>query len=126
MEINGSLTAIKAAIHKPVVIMEDFNYPSINWETLETDTLGKEFLDFVNDCYLIQHVNTPTRDSNVLICFFSSEDGMVKNVHVKEHLGNRHHNIITWDISLDLTRRNISKFVRIYNKADMINEQNVT
>ena len=82
LEINELFAAIKAATQKPVVIMGDFNYPSGNWETLETDTLGKEFLDFVNDCYLIQHINTPTRDSSVLDLVFSSEDGMVENLHV--------------------------------------------
>ena len=70
LEINELFAAIKAATHKPVVIMGDFNYPSVNWETLETDTLGEEFLDLVIDCYLIQHVNTPTRDSSVLDLFF--------------------------------------------------------
>ena len=31
-------------------------------------------------------------------------------------LGNSDHNI--WDISIDLTRRNVLKFVHNYNKAD--------
>ena len=104
--------------------MRDFNYPSVNCETLETDTLGEECLDLVNDCYLIQHVNTPTRDSSVLDLVFSSEDGMVENLHVKEHLGNSDNNIITWNILLDSTSRNVSKSVHNYNKADynIINE----
>ena len=76
LEINELFAAIKAATYKPVVIMGDFNYPSVNWETLESNTLGEEFIDLVNDCYLIQHVNTPTRDSSVLDLVFSSEDGM--------------------------------------------------
>ena len=75
--------------------MGDFNYPSVNWETLEADTVGEELLDLVNDCYLIQHVNIPTRDLNVLDLVFSSEDGMVENLHVKEHVGNSDHNIST-------------------------------
>ena len=82
------------------------------------DTLCEEFLDLVNDCYLAQHVNTPTRDSSVLDLVFSSENGMVENLHVKKHLGNSDHNIITWDISFDSTRTNVSKFVHNYNKAD--------
>ena len=91
---------------------------------LEADTLGEEFLDLVNDCYLTQHVNTPTRDSSVLDLVFSSEDGMVENLHVKEHLGNSDHNIITWNISLDSTRRNVFESMHNYNKADydIINE----
>ena len=124
LEINELFVSIKAATHKPVVIIADFNYPSVNWEALETDTLGKEFLDLVNDCYLIQHLNTPTRDSSVLDLVFSSEDGMVENLHVKEHLGKSDHNKITWNISLDSKRRNVSKSVHNNNKADydIINE----
>ena len=54
----------------------------------------------------------------------SSEDGMLENLHVKERFGNSYHNIITWNISLDSTRRSVSKFVHNYNKAnyDIINE----
>ena len=85
----------------------DFNYPSVTWETLETDTQDEEFLDLVNDCYLIQHLNAPTRDSSVLDLVFSSENGMLEVLLVKEHLGNSDHNIITLDISLDSTRRNV-------------------
>ena len=48
---------------------------------------------------------------------------MVENLHVKEHLGNSDHNIITWDISLDSARRNVSKFVHNYNKADYITNE---
>ena len=125
LEINELFAAIKAATNKPVVIMGDLNYPSVNWETLDTDTLDEDYLDLVNDCNLIQHV----KHSNMrLECtgfvFFSSEDGMVENLHVKEHLGNSDHNIITWNISLDSTRRNVSTSVHNYNKADyyIINE----
>ena len=122
LEIIELFAAIKAATHKPVVIMGDFNYPSVNCEMLEADTLGEEFLYLVNDCYLTKHVNTPIRDSSVLDLVFSSKDGMVENLHVKEHLGNSDHN--TWNISLDSTRRNNLKSVHIYNKADydIINE----
>ena len=91
-------------------------FPSVNWGTLETDTIGEECLDLAND-YLTQHVNTPKRDSSVLNLVLSSEDGMVENVYVNQHLGNSYHNIITWDISLDSTRINVSKFLHAYNKA---------
>ena len=49
---------------------------------------------------------------------------MVENLNVKEHLGNSDHNIITWNIQLDSTRRNVPKSVHNYNKADydIINE----
>ena len=72
--------------------------------------------------------NTTCEHSNTrLECtgfYFSSDDGMVENLHVKEHLRNSDHNLITWNISLDSTRRNVPKSEHNYNKADydIINE----
>ena len=34
----------------------DFNYPDINWNTLQTNKNGQKFLNMVMDCYLEQHV----------------------------------------------------------------------
>jgi len=46
------------------IIMGDFNYGEINWETREATAEGGEFLEMVQDCFLTQHVMKPTRDSN--------------------------------------------------------------
>jgi len=43
--------------NRSVLIMGDFNYPSINWTTLKSDNNGYKFLKLVlEDCYLDQHV----------------------------------------------------------------------
>jgi hypothetical protein len=48
--------------------------------------------------FLIQHVQASTRENNVLDLVLSSNEGMVNNLEVKEHLGNIDHNTICWDL----------------------------
>ena len=62
-----------------VLIMRDFNFPGINWVTLEADVTGSKFLDFTQDCFLIQHVLKPTRYDNILDLVLSSEENMVED-----------------------------------------------
>ena len=49
-----------------VLIMGDFNYPDIDWDTNTSSRHGKRFLDTINDNFLIQNVNIPTRGDNIL------------------------------------------------------------
>jgi hypothetical protein len=44
------------------------------------------------DSFLLQHVQEPTRENNVLDLVLSSTEGVVDNLEVKEHLGNSDHN----------------------------------
>ena len=83
-----------------VLIMGDFNFPGINWVTLEADVTGSKFLDLTQDYFLIQHVLKPTRYDNILDLVLSSKENMVEELLVLEHLANSDHNIITWENNL--------------------------
>ena len=66
-EVEKMIEQIKGASKFQAVILGDFNYPGINWETGEAKSLAdKQFFEMINDCFLIQHVRTPTRGENVL------------------------------------------------------------
>ena len=52
--------------------------------------------ELTQDCFLIQHVLKPTRYDNILDLVLSSEENMVEDLLVLEHLANSDHNIITW------------------------------
>ena len=95
-EVLDLHSVIRKASHGHVLNMGDFNYPSINWNILDSDLAGGSFFDLVQNCFLVQHVLTPTRGNNILYLVFSSEDGMVTNICVQEHLANSDHNIITF------------------------------
>ena len=48
-----------------VLIAGDFNFPNIDWQNgTSSDHLGEIFLEAINNAYLVQHVNKPTRIKN--------------------------------------------------------------
>ena len=95
-EVNELMDVIKKASNNMALIIGDFNFPGINWVTLEADVTDRKFLDLTQDCFLIQHVFKPTRYDNILDLVLSSEEDMVEDLFVLEHLANSDHNIITW------------------------------
>ena len=49
------------------MICVDFNFDEIKWEINEVFAQGqtaaaRKFMDYVNDCFLYQHVNEPTHN----------------------------------------------------------------
>jgi hypothetical protein len=73
-EVEELFKVIEKAADDKVLIMGDFNFPGINWDTLESGTNAIEFKDQVMDNYLIQHVHEPTRESNILDLVLTSSD----------------------------------------------------
>jgi len=80
------------------VILGDNNFPGINWMTLGSDSHGQDFLDLVQDCFLSQHVVSPTRGSNILDLVLLSEENMIEDLVVKEQLANSDHNIVNFKL----------------------------
>ena len=73
--------------------MGDFNYPGIDWESLEADSNGAIFLDLLQNNFWCQHVSSPTRHDNILDLVITSEESMVTDLQVMEHFSNSDHNI---------------------------------
>ena len=88
------IRAISIASKHQAVIKGDFNYPEINWEMLEANSMSQGFLDLTQDCFLIQHVSVPTRNNNILDLVMTTEANMVENTQVIEHFCNSDHNIV--------------------------------
>jgi hypothetical protein len=51
-ELKELFKAIECASQSNVLIMGDFNYPNINWETLDCDSTSANFRDLLLDSYL--------------------------------------------------------------------------
>ena len=95
-EVNNMLSMLRSISGKRVLVMGDFNYPKINWNTFESDSSGEAFLDVILDNFWIQHVTSPTREQNILDLVITSEESMVENLSVDEHLSNSDHNIVNF------------------------------
>ena len=95
---------------KHIVYMGDFNYPNINWERLSARGKDYDFLKMTQENFVIQHVDFPTRDSNVLDLIFSSEKNMVENVEVIGKLGCSDHDSLAFNINTYIERsKNFNK-----------------
>ena len=90
-EINNKLS----------IIMGDLN-AALNWDSMISTsfTEGNRLLDFVNNEFLHQWVDKPTRGNNILDIVLSTEDNLVSNLNIGEKLGNSDHNIIRFQINI--------------------------
>ncbi len=78
--------------------MGDFNYPNINFESPSARGEDFDFLKMTQDSFLIQHVDFPTRDNNILDLVFSTEKNMVESVDVIGKLGSSDHDSLEFKI----------------------------
>ena len=90
------LNEVNDAKYSHVLIMGDFNFEKINWNTWSTSSpethIDFKFIEKVRDCYLYQHVNKPTRaridhEPHVLDLLLSNEDGMISDIEYCSPLG---------------------------------------
>ena len=80
--------------------MGDYNYPDINWDTLQaTSSISSRFLNVVNDNFLTQHIDRATRESSILDLLFSSIPEMIEDIEISSPVANSDHNIITWKLT---------------------------
>jgi hypothetical protein len=59
-ELEALYAAIRKASTRQVMIMGDFNFPGINWETNHCDAASEQFRNLIMANFLHQHVKTPT------------------------------------------------------------------
>ena len=86
-EIN-LFNTMKEMAKRPSIIMGDFNFPDIIWSSMEAGSRGEDFIDLIQDSFLFQHVNVPTRSDSILDLVFSSELDMVKDLNVQCPIAN--------------------------------------
>ena len=124
-EVKEILTMLSSLSGKHVIIMGDFNYPKINWNTFESDSAGGLFLEVILDNFWSQHVFSPTREDNVLDLVISSEESMVENISVDEHLGNSDHNIVNFNLVIVTEKKLVSKLDMIIIEQTMASYWNL-
>ena len=74
----------------------DFNYLSINWDSMSSTKESIDFRDVCLDKFLSQVVTKPTRDTNILDIVLTNNDNMVTGVKTIAPLGNSDHNIVVF------------------------------
>ena len=81
-----------------VVIMGDFNFPEIGWDSSSNTLHEHPFITCLNDNFLEQLVDKPTRGENILDLVLCSDISFVQNLTVGEPFGTSDHQIIRFDL----------------------------
>ena len=103
----------------PVLIMGDFNFPGVSWAQLKADDAGgQKFVNVVMDCFLEQHVLTPTRKDNILDLVLTNEIQVRDEVKVTAPVGNSDHNVLSWEIECSIHKLNYNRTKLCFNRAD--------
>ena len=99
-KINKSLIHANNIGFSHVLIMGDFNHPSINWydstSPPDVDHPSTRILEAVRDSFMSQHVTEPTHyrgncTPNTLDLIDTNEEGMVENIKYMAPVGKSHH-----------------------------------
>ena len=95
--------------YQHILLMGDFNYPEINWESHHANASDIHpailFLEVVNDCYLSQHIQEPTRyrqnqTSNCLDLVFTDNENSIDKLTYEDPLGASDHIVIRFKYAL--------------------------
>ena len=78
--------------YEEIVIVGDFNCPSIDCKLLTANKSNEKILNIVNDMYSTQHVTEATRKDNILDLVLTSQPHIVENVSIEAPFSD--HNIV--------------------------------
>ena len=93
---------IRTIIHsKDAVIMGDFNCPNIDWNSMAGDPEGTRLVDLIDDEFLSQAVNQPTRENNVLDLVLATDPDLIDDCEVGEKLNGCDHHLIRFKINTE-------------------------
>jgi len=70
------------------------------------------------DCYLDQHVHSPTRGNNILDLVLTSELEPKGEVIVMAPVDNSDHNVLVWEMNCNINVSLSNRIKLLYNQAD--------
>ena len=106
-----------------IVLCGDFNLPHINWSTVTPDLSSPAanlLCSIVNDNFLTQVVNFPTRQDNVLDLVLVNHTSIISCVHPVDSLPATDHEAIYFELNaVPQTRQKHVRYLYNYHKADI-------
>ena len=131
--MNNLVKSTRDMGYSHILLLGDFNHPDIIWYnggTLnKTNKTANDFLDAVNDAYLYQHVEFPTRyceneTSNTLDLVLTNEESMVEDPKADTPLGSSDHVVITFRLMCYADLQTHTRTRYLYEKANFSDFKN--
>ena len=114
-----------------LLICGDFNYANIDWTNNvghSSDSYAQQVIDELNDLFLYQHVNEPTRyrqnqTPSTLDLVITNEEHMINEILYQPGLGLRDHVCLNFNYScyVEKCNRSIPRFNLYYANFDQLN-----
>lgn len=110
--------------YKKLLIMGDFNYPSIDWGLLSTRNRTEcLFLNTIQDNYMFQQVNEPTRwrvgnKPNILDLVLTNEESVIPNIEYSSPLGKSDHCVLLFEYECFVKINKVTKIRKCFDKGD--------
>ena len=104
--------------NKELILIGDFNYPTVNWETHTADHEGERIINYIEDNFYIQKVTQPTRGDNILDLVMCSDDDLISTVEVGDRFSTSDHNIIRFEINTKLCKNINEEMIPDYKKTN--------
>ena len=103
-----------------IIIIGDFNLPKIYYNLhLAYNPTAQMLLDFMDDNFLTQLVDKPTRDKKLLHLILVSGPNLVDKNEVKSALGNSDHSTVHFKAAISIAKPiHNNKLVPNYKKAN--------
>ena len=85
-----------------IVFLGDFNFPNIDW-VLRSSSVGIEnkFIELLDNHFINQHVNKPTRFNNILDLVLSNHLVNITNIDIGENVSTSDHNIVRFELEIN-------------------------
>jgi len=112
--INEELTSGSS----PEGDVRDVNYRELVWNQIEKISDDHPFVNCVNENFMHQLVNEPTRKNNFLDLIFSSDENIVDNISVREPFGTSDHRVIEFEIVVSKSKNDNQVQNFNYHKAN--------
>lgn len=113
-EVNLELFDILEGVnYKYFILMGDFNFSELVWSSDGAVDRCHPFVECLDNNYLSQLVNKPSRGDSFLDLIITSDTSIVQNVTVDEHFSNSDHCVIRYDFCAQSSRK--SNFIQHYN-----------
>jgi len=91
-----------ASQSQALVLVGDLNYPDISWEDhTARQVQSRRFLQSIDDNFLMQVVEEPTKKGAVLDLVLTNKEGLVEDVKVGGRLGCSDHEMVEFIILLE-------------------------
>jgi hypothetical protein len=102
------------------VIIGDFNFPDIIWPSSSSSLQSDNFINYIQENYLEQHVMSPTRkvSNSILDLVLSTQGTDINDLCINEELGTSDHSII--EFCVPIRPKRVKKKIKMRNlkKAD--------